>query len=258
MGAVLRDFHIRSPATTGIDTEFDTKRKAKNLIFSVKRRKASEMFPKFFAYSRHGEAVNSRAKRGFTLLELMIVIAISVGVAAYAIPMFLNAYYDIRLKAACSDLSGLMQKARIQSARENAVFTVAYRTSTVEEAYIDMNNDGSWDTATINGIQQEEPIIDFNQSITMAAGAPSGTGAPTPYVLVGDSGNTVFTNTTTLGYSARGLPCAYTLGVCSTPAGGYFVYYVKDQRPNSVGWGAVVITRSGRSKVVIWNGVAWQ
>lgn len=217
------------------------------------------MFPKSFPYFGSREAGISRAKRGFTLLELMIVILIGMGVAAYAIPSFLNAYYSLRLKAACADLSELMQKARIQAARENATFTVAYRVSSLQEAYIDMNNNGSWDSSvTINGVSQPEPIIDFHGTLTMAPGAPSGSGAPTPYVLVGDTAGTVYTNTTLLGFSPRGLPCAYVSGVCSTPAAGYFVYYMNDQRPNGVGWGAVVVTRSGRSKVVIWNGVAWQ
>lgn len=192
---------------------------------------------------------------GFSMLELVIVIGIGITVAAMAVPTFLSAYYDLRLKAACSDLSGLLQKARIQAARENQVFTVQYRVSTVQEAYIDMNNDQAWDTATINGQNQAEPIIDFNQAITIPTAA---TTPPTPYVLVGDTAGTIYSNANTLGWSARGLPCAYAAGVCTTPAAGYFVYYVKDQRPNSTGWGAVVVTRSGRTKVAIWNGAAWQ
>jgi prepilin-type N-terminal cleavage/methylation domain-containing protein len=207
------------------------------------------MFWKSFIHARRcrgGRGTN----RGFSLLELMFVIGISVTVAAMAIPYFLTAYYDIRLKAACSDLSGLMQRARLQSARQNAIYTVGYQRPNVQEAFIDLNNDGTWEAG--------EPIIDFNQSIVMATGVPAGVGAPPPYVLVGDTAGVVYTNTTILGYSQRGLPCAYIVGVCSTPAAGYFVYYVKDRRPGSTGWGAVVVSRSGRTKTAIWNGAAWQ
>jgi prepilin-type N-terminal cleavage/methylation domain-containing protein len=212
------------------------------------------MFFKSLTCYRHGKGRGLRSGRGFSMLELMIVIAISVAIAGYAIPMFLNGYYTIRLKSAATDLSGLLQKARIQAARENSVFSIQYRTSTVQEAYVDMNNDGAWENAvTINGVQQSEPIIDFNQSIIMAPGAP-----PTPYVLVGDTAGVVYTNTTILGWSARGLPCAYAGGVCTTPAAGYFVYYLNDRRPTTTGWAAVVISRSGRSKVVVWNGNSWQ
>lgn len=212
------------------------------------------MFFKSLTCYRHTDGRAARSGRGFSLLELMIVIAISVAVAGYAIPMFLNGYYTIRLKSAATDLSGLLQKARIQAARQNTVVSIQYTTGTVQEAYIDLNNDGNWENSvTINGVQQSEPIIDFNQSIIMAPGAP-----PSPYVLSGDTAGVVYTNTTILGWSARGLPCAYVVGVCTTPAAGYFVYYLNDRRPTTTGWAAVVISRSGRTKVAIWNGAAWQ
>lgn len=218
------------------------------------------MLLKSFSRCSPRASCDPRSARGFSMLELMIVIAIGVSIAAFAVPSFLRAYYNIRLKAACSDLSALMQRARIQSARQNAIYTVIYRVSGgVQEAFIDLNNNGTWDNSvTVNGIQMSEPIIDFNQSIIMAPGPPSGGGAPTPYVLVGDTAGTTFDNTTTLGYSQRGLPCAYAAGLCSTPAPGYFVYYLQDQRPGSIGWGAVVVSRSGRTKSVIWDGAAWE
>jgi hypothetical protein len=95
----------------------------------------------------------------------------------------------------------------------------------------------------------------------MAAGAPTGgPGQPIPYVLVGDTAGVTYTNNTKLGYSPRGLPCAYVAPppTCATPAAGYFVYYVQDTNPTGVNWAAVVVTRSGRTKVVTWNGANWQ
>ena|SRR5579863_2549129 len=216
------------------------------------------MFLKFLTCYRPREA---RPRRGFSLLELMIVVAITMTVMAVAIPKFLTAYYTLRLKAACSDLSGLMQKGRIQAARENAVFQIVYNTtSSPQTAFVDMNNDLAWNNPkpTINGVTQSEPGIFFAPTITMSAGAPSGSGAPPAYVLVGDTSTTNYDNATTLGWSARGLPCAYSAGVCATPPAGYFVYYVKDARPTGTGWGGVVVTRSGRTKVIIWNGTSWQ
>jgi prepilin-type N-terminal cleavage/methylation domain-containing protein len=190
--------------------------------------------------------------RGFSLLELLIVLSISLVLIAMALPSFFTMYYNNRLKSACSDLSGFMQKARIQAARTNAVNTIGYQVSGgSEEAYIDLNLNGQWDTG--------EPLITFSSTVKPAAGAPNGTGGtPTPYVLVGDTAGVAYDNATTLGYSPRGLACAYAAGVCNTPAGGYFVYYLKDLRPTSTGWGAVIVTRGGRSKTSIWSGTAWQ
>lgn len=197
-------------------------------------------------------ASDSRKAMGFSMIELMIVVGIIITVVAIAAPSFMNAFYNIRLKSAASNLSAMMQQARIQAARQNKTFTIGYNTATSpQQAFIDLNNNGAWD----NG----EPIITFSQSIAMnMAGAPSGAGAPPAYVLVGDTAGTTYTNTTTLGYSPRGLPCPYNAGACPTPAPGYFVYYLQDQRAGSVGWAGVVVSRSGRTKAITWNGVAWQ
>jgi prepilin-type N-terminal cleavage/methylation domain-containing protein len=190
--------------------------------------------------------------RGFSLLELMIVVSITLLLAAVALPSFFTMYYNNRLKSACFDLSGFMQQARIQAAKKNATYPIRYQVSGAsEEAYIDVNTNGQWDAG--------EPLIAFSSAVKQAAGAPDGTGGtPTPYVLVGDTAGVTYDNATTLGYSPRGLPCAYAPGVCNTPAAGYFVYYLKDTRPTSTGWGAVIVTRGGRTKTSIWSGTAWQ
>ncbi len=136
------------------------------------------MFFKSFASCRHEESRDSGSRRGFSLLELMIVVAITMTVMAFAVPKFLTAYYTVRLKAACADLSGLMQKGRIQAARENATFQIVYTTGSPQTAFVDMNNDQTQNTATVNGVTTTEPVIYFAPSITMATGAPSGSGAP--------------------------------------------------------------------------------
>jgi prepilin-type N-terminal cleavage/methylation domain-containing protein len=223
-----------------------------NELYSSTRRmnEGMSMFHKALLGSAKSDA--RRCRRGFSMLELMIVIGISLTVAAFAVPYFLTAYHNIQLKSAASDLSGFFQKARIQAARQNAVYSIGYQAvNGAEEAYLDLNVNGQWDA--------NEPLIAFNPAIIPAPGAPNGVGgAPTPYVLVGDTAGVVYDNATTLAYSPRGLPCAYVAGACNTPAAGYFVYYLKDQRTNPIRWGAVVVTRSGRTKPVIWNGVAWQ
>jgi prepilin-type N-terminal cleavage/methylation domain-containing protein len=204
-----------------------------------------------FATSLQGSLKGSRSRsaRGFSMLELLIVVGIGVTLAAIAVPTFVSAYYDIRLKSAASDLSGFLQQARIRSARQNTVYAVRYQfVAGAWQAYLDLNNSLGFDPG--------EPSVRFSATVRPAAGAPGGN--PPNYVLVGDSAGVAYDNATTLAYSARGLPCAYAAPVCNTPAGGYFVYYLQDQRPTSVGWAAVIVTRSGRSKVSLWNGTVWQ
>jgi len=191
----------------------------------------------------------ARFIRGFSLLELLIVVGISITIVAIAMPSFINAFYSIRLKSAASTLSSLMQQARIQAARQNRIYTIGYNV-TPPQACIDANYNGTCEAG--------ETVITFTQSISMSTGVPSGAGAPPAYVLVGDTAGTTYDNTTMLGYSARGLPCAYAAGACATPAAGYFVYYIKDARVGSTGWAGVVVTRSGRTKPIIWDGASWE
>jgi prepilin-type N-terminal cleavage/methylation domain-containing protein len=200
------------------------------------------------------------ASDGFTLTEIIVVLAIVMTLAAITFPIFTRISYNIRLKSAAVNISGLMQQARILAARQNGIYTVLIP-STGGTACINLNPgiDSTCDSGEVV-LGQTEPVIRFNSNVIPATGAPSGSGgAPTPYVLSGDTGGTPnYDNATTLGYSARGLPCAYSAGTCSTPAASYFVYYLEDPRPDgTTGWAAVVVTRTGRTKSYTWNGGSW-
>ena len=119
------------------------------------------------------------ASKGFSLLEIVIVMAIMLCLAGVAFPIFTKISYNVRLKSAATNLSGLMQQARIMAARQNAVYTITIPT-TGGKACIDLNRDGT--------CQSTEPLITFNRNVVPATGAPTGTGSqPSPYVLSGDT-----------------------------------------------------------------------
>ena len=193
-------------------------------------------------------------QRGFSLMEILIVTLVVMIVAAIAVPNIFLAVSNLRLRASAGDLSGLMQQARIQAAKDNATYQILYATRNgAHIAYVDLNGNSSFDAG--------EPMTEFSGTTVPAAGTPSGSGQPTAYVLAGDSGSSSYDNTNTLGYTGRGLPCNYdtttTPATCSTPSARYFVYYLTDTRVGRAGWAAVVVTKGGRTKMVTWDGGAW-
>jgi prepilin-type N-terminal cleavage/methylation domain-containing protein len=195
--------------------------------------------------------------RGFSLIELLIVVFVVLVIAAIVIPNVLLAVTNLKLRGSASDLAGLMQQARILSAKNNAPFVVLYGTRNgAQIAYIRDSRNG-----LAGGWVTPEPLVEFSGTTVPAGGAPSGGGGqPTPYVLAGDTGAGSYDNTSTLGYTGRGLPCNYdttAIPPCSTPPAKYFVYYLTDTRTSQPGWAGVVVTKSGRSKIVMWNGAAW-
>jgi Tfp pilus assembly protein FimT len=189
--------------------------------------------------------------RGFTLVELMVVVMLVIAIAAFSIPKVIQFWQDWQLRSAAAEVADLTQQARMNAARANATDPVRFQMNGgLQQVYIDLNNNSALDA--------NEPYIELPQSVTGASGAPTGSGGqPSAYTLVGDtSSGTPFDNSNVIAYSPRGLPCNYSSSVCATPAASYFVFYFKDSRTND--WAAVLVTKSGRSKVLMWNGGAWK
>ena len=189
--------------------------------------------------------------RGFTLVELMVVVMLVIVIAAFSIPKVIQFWQDWQLRSAAAEVADLTQQARMNAARANATDPVRFQMNGgLQQVYIDLNNNSALDA--------NEPYIELPQSVTGASGAPTGSGGqPSAYTLVGDtSSGTPFDNSNVIAYSPRGLPCNYSSSVCATPAASYFVFYFKDSRTND--WAAVLVTKSGRSKVLMWNVGAWK
>lgn len=189
--------------------------------------------------------MGKRARQsGFSMVELVIILAVVLVVAGIAIPNIATAIANVRLRGAASDLSGLIQNARLAAVKNNATYTVQFNpTSTLRGAYVDLNNNGSFDTG--------EPMIQFGGSVSKVA-APDGSGN-SPSLLDGSSGPLGWTATSgNVSFNPRGLPCDVTQTPCATNVG--YVFYLSDTRSN---WAAVSVTGAGRIKVWTWNGSAW-
>jgi prepilin-type N-terminal cleavage/methylation domain-containing protein len=204
----------------------------------------------------HRTDQQKETQTGFSMIELLVVVAIIVVVGGMTLPGLVQTWYDMQLRSATTEVTDLMQRSRMQAARANVSPGISIRyqvTGNMQQVYADLNNNGAWDAG--------EPIIDLPR-ISAAAGAPTaGNGIPPAFVDTMDTtSGPPCDNTCTLGFSPRGLPCNMIgtgiAAACTTPAASYFVYYFQDNRPN--GWSAVLVSKAGRTKTLLWNGSRWR
>lgn len=176
--------------------------------------------------------------RGFSLLELMIVVGILLVISAVAIPKMFNSIALMRLRSATGRASGVIQDARMLAVKQNTyekVLFTALPGSSSWVAYIDLDNS--------NSVQSTEPQAQLGGTIVYAA---SPTGPPAM-----DTATLGFTpvTSTTVSFNPRGLPCS-AAGTCAVG----FAFYFTDGRS---AWAAVSVSPAGRIKTWMWTGSAW-
>lgn len=195
----------------------------------------------------------AKFERGFTLLELVVVLAIMLAVTAIALPQFLTAVSDYKLKSTMGQVAGMLQQQRMQAVRFNAALSVSTTTQNGRSVgWVDLpgGTSGSFDAG--------EPYVMLPKNLSVVnSGAPT---FDTSSVL----GYTAQTVGTTLTFNARGLPCIGTtpcsnIDTSTNPAKpvGFVLYFKNDKSFGVSGWGAVTITPAGRIRSWFYNGSSY-
>jgi prepilin-type N-terminal cleavage/methylation domain-containing protein len=190
-----------------------------------------------------------RAKRrhsGFTLLELLIVLAIILVVSAIATPNIMTAIASSQLRSAVNSLSSVAQDARVRSVRGNRFMPV--RAVVVDNrimVYVDANNNGSLDAV-------ERDLASYLPSNMRLATV----GGPALTTMNLGLATTPLMNLPA--FNSRGLPCQVSGGTCNALSGGGYVVYLQQARAlGQVGWGALSVNSSGRVRAWTWSGTQW-
>ena len=135
----------------------------------------------------------SKIESGFTLIEMMVVIAVLAIVAAIAIPNFMSLLPGMRLNGAARQVMGDLMAARMNAVKQNNRFRVFFNNPGTNQYQIldDDDNDGSADTGeeiTTKNIQDNYYDVTFS-STTNPIFYPRGTAYGTTVTVTNSSGS---------------------------------------------------------------------
>jgi len=180
--------------------------------------------------------------QGFSLLELMLVVAVIAILAAVAVPKMAATFNDIKLRYVATDLSGLLQSARIQSVRSNSFFSIqAGAVGGVPVYYI-----GKPGVAYAAG----NPYVPIDPAVTITQGPI--TAAPNSGPFLVGLNFVVDPAADPPSFSARGLPCVGAPNACTVvPGQGFVMFMSRAGVTGNIPWLAVVVNPSGH--IQVWS-----
>jgi type II secretory pathway pseudopilin PulG len=199
--------------------------------------------------NRHGKGPRTLRVAGFSMLELMIVLAMVMTVTTIAVPTIVTVLASSRLHRNMANLSTLYQNARTLAVRGNSIKRIRYQlVNNNWMAYVDNGVTPSGLTSTV---PQLALPVNFSKVAPPTGSSPAPMDAAT-------CGSTITPDTTDDTYfNQLGVPCQYSSGTCSSaqPYAYYFTY--KGSMNMSTTWAAMCVSPAGRVKAWYWTGSAW-
>jgi len=189
-----------------------------------------------------------RKDRGFSLLELMISLAIIMILAAFTVPRVMNTMTDIKLRYVASNLGGLLQQARMQAVRRNTWYSVLKTVLPSGDAAFYAHVKG-------NAYAAGDPALPLATLETGHIGP--GSGAPNEGFFTGGT-FAINPGVDNPSFNARGLPCiaVANANTCPQNAGqGFAIFLSKPRFTGNLAWAAVIVTPSGHTQIWTYDNV---
>jgi type II secretory pathway pseudopilin PulG len=200
---------------------------------------------------RYYKAPLQRSMRaaGFSMLELMIVLAMALTATTIAVPTMVTLVANARLHRSMENLSSLFQNGRTLAVRGNSIARIRFQLINNNwMAYVDNGVNPSGLTSTV---PQLSLPVNFSK-----VGPPSGS-APTP-LDAATCGSTIAPDSTDDTYfNQLGVPCQYSSGTCSSSQAYAYYFTYKGSMNMSTTWAAMCVSPAGRVKAWYWTGGGW-
>ncbi|HET8824891.1 MAG TPA: type II secretion system protein [Terriglobales bacterium] len=196
--------------------------------------------------SCEGAAMRGNYARGFSLIELVIVMAVMLVLAALTTPITLNTMDAYKLRGSMSGVSGLAQRCRLLALQKNTTSHMYFTTSGgAVTMYCKINSDTS-------GLQTSDPQLSLDTKFSIGSTPTTALSATTMW---GSSGSTFSANSDPY-FNSRGLPCsAPSAGAACSTINGY-VYYFK-YSSHTTRWSAISVSPAARMQNWYWNASSW-
>lgn len=209
------------------------------------------------AMMRRGEHCSSSSPAGFSLIELLVVMAAMLVIAAFAIPTMTATMDGIRLRGALGSASNIAQRSRTQAIKRNVYQRLHFSAACGQVVVFVTDGTDAAACPAAAGISLSSQV--WFPSQFSVPGLPTGAGAPpvlTTLLMWGTGGVNLHVNPDNPYFNSRGLPCWPGAGaVCSSDGG--FVYYYRYQNAGHTRWAATSISPAGRIESWLWNGTSW-
>ena len=173
-----------------------------------------------------------RHQRGFSTIELLVVVAVISIISAVALPSFMRAYQTYQVNDAASKIASILKFTRYESIRLNATINCLVQPVAGGGTVVGTDSNGSG----VVDVTEKQVIFATNVSLIPAAGVP-GTGA-----LVAAAGLGPLTPLpAATGFDKR--------GALNPPA--VYVAYVGNTVTPNPGYRAVILLPSG--SIQLWS-----